>query len=138
MPRSLLRSSRASATSFFGGRGWGLDIGFLGHPAVSAESRLAQSAGGDPKCYYARVMKAWRTLDRTCPRATCTGATVRVVRLATPPVARIVPAGVFDAFGGCESDELEWRAREGSWDASAPLHGAGPAPLVLVTPPAAA
>jgi len=30
--------------------------------------------------------------------------------LETPPIPRIVPEGVFDAFGWCESDVLEWRA----------------------------
>ena len=38
----------------------------------------------------------------------------RVVRLATPPVLRVVPDGVFDAFGWCDSDALEWRAPDGT------------------------
>ena len=67
-----------------------------------------------------------------------TTATARVVVLATPPVRRIVPDGVFDAFGWCESDELEWRAPAGSWDASTPIDGADPARMVFVTRPGAA
>jgi hypothetical protein len=40
----------------------------------------------------------------------------RTVSLLTPPVPRIVPDEVFDAFGWCESDTLEW-----AFPASAPL-----------------
>jgi hypothetical protein len=32
-----------------------------------------------------------------------------VLELRTPPVACMTPSGVFDAFGWCESDWLEWR-----------------------------
>jgi hypothetical protein len=62
------------------------------------------------------------------------------VRLATPPVACVVPRGleppVFDAFGWCESDWLEWRrpvgARLGVWDEAAVLDGADPRRMVFV------
>ena len=64
--------------------------------------------------------------------------TARVVRLATPPLARLVPEGVFDAFGWCDSDELEWRAPVGSWDVSTPVDGADPARMVFVARPGAA
>lgn len=59
-----------------------------------------------------------------------TRAAVRRVRLATPPVPRVVPADVFDAFGWCASDELEWRAA--GWDASTPIDGSDPARMVFV------
>ena len=62
----------------------------------------------------------------------------RVVRLATPPVARLVPDGVFDAFGWCDSDELEWRAPAGSWDEATPVDGSDPERMVFVTRPGAA
>jgi len=63
--------------------------------------------------------------------------TARVVRLATPPLARLVPEGVFDAFGWCDSDELEWRTPAGSWDSSTPVDGADPARMVFVLRPGA-
>ena len=62
----------------------------------------------------------------------------RVVRLATPPVARLVPDGVFDAFAWCESDELEWRAPDASWDDATPIAGSDTARMVFVTRPGAA
>jgi hypothetical protein len=62
----------------------------------------------------------------------------RVVRLATPPVARLVPDGVFDAYGWCESDALEWRAPDGVWDAATPIDGSDPARMVFVMRPGVA
>ncbi len=52
--------------------------------------------------------------------------------LATPPVARIVPDGVFDAYGWCESDTLEWVRARGGWDDATPIDGADPARMVFV------
>jgi hypothetical protein len=69
-------------------------------------------------------------LDRPVP--------VRVsesLRLATPPIARIVPDGVFDAYGWCASDALEWRrpaAGRFAWDASAAIAATNPARMVFV------
>ncbi len=57
---------------------------------------------------------------------------VRVVHLATPPVARFVPAGVFDDYGWCTSDALEWRTPAGLWDGATPLDGGDPARMVFV------
>ena len=63
------------------------------------------------------------------------------VFLETPPLPRIVPADVFDAFGWCDSERLEWRrpADGGSsgrgaraWDESTPIDGADPARMVFV------
>jgi hypothetical protein len=68
-------------------------------------------------------------------------ASVRVVRLATPPLARLVPDGVFDAFGWCPSDELEWRVPDGParrWDGGTPIDGSDPARMVFVTRPGVA
>jgi hypothetical protein len=62
----------------------------------------------------------------------------RVVRLATPPVTRVVPEGVFDAFGWCDSDALEWRAPDGAWDDATPIDGSDPARMVFVTRPGVA
>ena len=59
----------------------------------------------------------------------------RVVHLATPPIARLVPADVFDAFGWCASDVLEWRSPAGprrGWDGCARIDGADPARMVFV------
>jgi hypothetical protein len=48
-----------------------------------------------------------------------------LVHLKTPPVERIVPARVFDAFGWCESDTLDWCSPAGrAFDASTPVDGA--------------
>lgn len=54
------------------------------------------------------------------------------VRLATPPTACIVPQGVFDAFGWCASDELEWRRKPAYFDDCTPIDGADPARMVFV------
>jgi hypothetical protein len=57
------------------------------------------------------------------------------LRLATPPIARIVPDGVFDAYGWCASDALEWRrpaAGRYAWDASAAIAATNPARMVFV------
>ena len=65
----------------------------------------------------------------------------RVVHLTTPPVRRIVPEDVFDAFGWCTSDALEWRVPAGpayGWDASTRIDGADPARMVFVLRPGAA
>jgi hypothetical protein len=56
----------------------------------------------------------------------------RVVVLATPPAARIAPEGVFDAFGWCASDVLEWRRPCERWDEATPVDGADPARMVFV------
>jgi hypothetical protein len=56
------------------------------------------------------------------------------VQLRTPPIARLVPADVFDAFGWCESDTLEWRS-PGVFDGSTPIDGSDPARMVFVARP---
>lgn len=64
-------------------------------------------------------------------------------RLVTRPVACLVPPAVFDAFGWCESDWLDWRkprppgedANEGArpvWDLETPLDGSDPSRMVFV------
>lgn len=65
-------------------------------------------------------------------------ACASVVHLATPPAARLVPEGVFDAFGWCDSDGLEWRSPAGAWDDATPIDGSDPARMVFVTRPGAA
>ena len=60
--------------------------------------------------------------------------------LETPPVPCLVPEsvpGVFDAYGWCESDVLEWRRPSGQIDLSTPIRGADPARMVFVFHPAA-
>lgn len=57
---------------------------------------------------------------------------IRERRLATPAVACLVPDGVFDAFGWCESDELVWRHPVDRWDATARVDGSNPARMVFV------
>jgi hypothetical protein len=54
------------------------------------------------------------------------------VRLATPPTACVVPDGVFDAFGWCASDELEWRRAPAPFDDGTPIDGRDPARMVFV------
>jgi hypothetical protein len=56
----------------------------------------------------------------------------RVTSLRTPAPRRIVPSDVFDAFGWCESDTLEWRRPAGIWDSSTPVDGSDPARMVFV------
>ena len=67
---------------------------------------------------------------------------VRQARLATPPIACIVPHGpdapgppVFDAFAWCDSDWIEWRSPVGGasrWDETTPLDGSDPRRMVFV------
>jgi hypothetical protein len=45
---------------------------------------------------------------------------------------QLAPAGVFDAFGWCESDALEWRRPSTQWDTATPLDGSDPARMVFV------
>jgi len=56
---------------------------------------------------------------------------VRVVQLATPPLARLVPEGIFDALSWCASDVLEWRCPQ-AWDDGSPIDGSDPARMVFV------
>ena len=66
-----------------------------------------------------------------------TSARARVVMLDVPPMPRVVPAGVFDAWSWCRSGVVEWRvpahtdARAFTGDAPA-IDGANPAGLVFV------
>jgi hypothetical protein len=59
-------------------------------------------------------------------------AAVRTVHLRTPPAPCVVPAHVFDAFGWCMSDELEWRCGESRWDPTTRVDGSDPARMVFV------
>lgn len=55
--------------------------------------------------------------------------------LDVPPLARVVPDGVFDAWSWCESDVLEWRRPAGSptsLDDGASIEGQNPPGLVFV------
>lgn len=52
-------------------------------------------------------------------------------RLLTPPLPRLVPDGVFDAFGWCESDRLEVRLGP-EWETSTPTLGDNPPGLAFV------
>lgn len=68
------------------------------------------------------------------PPTRAPGLAVRVVQLATPPLTRVVPEGIFDAFGWCASDWLEWRCPAG-WDDATPIDGSDPARMVFVLRP---
>jgi len=48
------------------------------------------------------------------PRSPSSGDADVWTLLVTPPVPRVVPDGVFDAFGWCASTTLEWRAPPGT------------------------
>jgi hypothetical protein len=52
--------------------------------------------------------------------------------LETPPLARVVPERVFDAFAWCVSDVLEWRCPASRWDDATPIDGSDPARMVFV------
>ena len=56
----------------------------------------------------------------------------RVVHLRTPPLPLVVPAHVFDAYGWCASDALEWRRPLDRWDAASARDGSDPARMVFV------
>jgi hypothetical protein len=52
--------------------------------------------------------------------------------LSTPPLSRLVPDGVFDAFAWCASTTLEWRRPEGRWDSSSLDQAENPSGMVFV------
>ncbi len=54
------------------------------------------------------------------------------VRLETKAVPCFVPAGVFDAFGWCESDWLQWQCPTGTFREDTPIDGSDPARMVFV------
>jgi hypothetical protein len=61
------------------------------------------------------------------------GAAPRTRSLRVPPVGRIVPDGVFDAFGWCASDVITWSAPSGrEVDRSTPVTAANPPGMVFV------
>jgi hypothetical protein len=92
-----------------------LDIAF--RPQALARALVRRKARGSPrKCYYGRVRRAASD----------------ITLLRVPPTACIVPDGIFDAFGWCASDQLEWRRPAGVWDASTPVDGTDPARMVFV------
>jgi hypothetical protein len=67
------------------------------------------------------------------PRLDDDGRTrILTTALATPPIASIVPDGVFDAFGWCASDTLEWRRAEGQWSSETTVTGANPPGMIFV------
>lgn len=58
---------------------------------------------------------------------------VTLASLATPPVRRIVPDGVFDAFGWCASDRLGWGfPAAGPLDLDSPITSANPPGMAFV------
>jgi hypothetical protein len=53
--------------------------------------------------------------------------------LATPPLSRVVPDGVFDAFGWCASERLLWgRAPDRPFDVESAITSANPPGMVFV------
>jgi hypothetical protein len=54
------------------------------------------------------------------------------VTLATPPVVRLVPDGVFDGFGWCKSLHLGWRRPAGALEHDTPVTSANPPGMVFV------
>jgi len=63
--------------------------------------------------------------------ATPTSFAALRTELRTPPVACIVPDGVFDAFGWCASDTLEWR-RPATWSADTDVTADNPPGMAFV------
>ena len=80
------------------------------------------------KCYYGCVTR----FESFGAAARVTSRHREAAVLATPPIPRIVPDGVFDDFGWCESDELAWRRTAGAWDGATHVDGADPARMVFV------
>jgi hypothetical protein len=95
--------------------------------ARSLRQRKARAWWG--KCYYEAVRHA---SSETQVRQGTVSRAQRVTSLRTPPARRIVPSDVFDAFGWCDSDTLEWRCPAGAWDPSTPVDGSDPARMVFV------
>jgi hypothetical protein len=60
-----------------------------------------------------------------------------LTRLSTPPIPLLVPAGVFDAFGWCESASLDWWHPARGIDLATPVDGTDPTRMVFVFTPAA-
>lgn len=54
------------------------------------------------------------------------------VRLRTPPIPELVPPGVFDAFGWCESTSLLWRKPPGPLADGEPITSANPPTMAFV------
>jgi hypothetical protein len=52
--------------------------------------------------------------------------------LQTPPIARLVPDGVFDGFGWCESDVLEWGRPRVAWGADVEMTTDNPPGMAFV------
>jgi hypothetical protein len=56
-----------------------------------------------------------------------------MTRLQTPPLPRLVPDGVFDAFAWCASDGLAWgRPGDQAFDTASEVTSANPAGMVFV------
>ncbi len=56
-----------------------------------------------------------------------------IVTLQTPPAPLWAPEGVFDGFGWCKSDSLEWsRPLSRAFDPTTPVDGTDPARMVFV------
>jgi hypothetical protein len=58
--------------------------------------------------------------------------TFETVTLRTPPLPELVPAGVFDAFGWCESTSVDWRKPAGPLAEGEAIDGANPRGLAFV------
>jgi hypothetical protein len=54
------------------------------------------------------------------------------MNLRTPPLPRLVPDGVFDAFAWSKSTTLEWRRPEGRWDSSSLDQAENPSGMAFV------
>jgi hypothetical protein len=105
-----------------------LDIAILWRQALARSHRPRKARPWWDKCYYGPVHRASSETQVGQPD----GHGVTVTALQTPPARRIVPSGVFDAFGWCPSDSLEWRRPAGVWDPSTPVDGSDPARMVFV------
>jgi hypothetical protein len=57
---------------------------------------------------------------------------MHLVTLQTPQIASVVPDAVFDAFGWCPSDTLEWRRPDRQWSTEATVTRANPPGMVFV------
>jgi hypothetical protein len=59
-------------------------------------------------------------------------ALFETVLLRTPPLPRLVPESVFDAYGWCESRALEWRKPPGPLAGGEAIDGSNPARMAFV------
>jgi hypothetical protein len=97
---------------------------------ASHASRACAGAHADEACRGADHADHAARADHAEPPDRDEGV---ATELWTPPVRRVVPDGVFDAYGWCESDTLAWRRpRAPAWQSRLPLTSDNPPGMAFV------